>query len=182
MRNKLILTILIISLCALANTEIAESYVFPKQQDKFVNDFAGLINAEDTKKIKLLCEEIRKDELAVIVVATIDSIPKIKKEYENPVIFGTDLFNTWGIGRKGINDGILIFISKNDRETAIVTGYLTEYFLPDSEVGRILNNYMIPQFKNGDFGAGIISGIIEARKVMEKNRRLMYPEKYKEAE
>jgi len=37
---------------------------------------------------------------------------------------------------------------------------------------------MIPNFKKGDYGTGIITGIIEARKVMEKNRRLMYPEKY----
>jgi len=176
MRTKLIFTILLVFFCAYANAKTNEFYIFPKPKDKCVNDFAGLINPEDTKKIKLLCEEITQDELAVIVVVTLDSIPKVKKEYENPVIFGTDLFNTWGIGRKGIDDGVLIFISKNDRKTAIVTGYLTEYFLPDSEAGRILDKYMIPEFTNGEFGTGIIAGIIEARKVMEQNRKLMYPE------
>ena len=179
MRARLLSIILILFLCADANSENDQFYAFPVQKDKCVNDFAQLISSEDTKKIKSLCSEIKKDGLAVIVVATIDSIPKIRKEYENPVLFATDLANTWGIGRKGVDDGVLIFISKNDRKTAIVTGYLTEYFLPDSEAGRILDEYMIPHFKNGDFGTGIISGIIEARKVMEKNRKLMYPEEYK---
>ena len=178
MRIKLIFSILIISFCAYANAETEQFYTFPKPQDKFVNDFAGLLNLEDSKKIKTLCEEIIKDELAVIVVTTIDSIPKVKKEYENPIIFGTDLFNFWRLPKKGI----LILISIKDRKTAICTGYITEYFLPDSEAGRILDEYMIPLFKEGDYGAGIIAGIVKARKVMEKNRRLMYPEKYKEPE
>jgi uncharacterized protein len=169
-------------LCAYANAESDKLYIFPKPVDKCVNDFAGLINTEDKKKIKLLCEEIVKDESAVIVVVTIDSIPKVKKEYKNPVTFGTALFNKWGIGRKGVNDGVLIFISKNDKQIAIVTGLLTRYFLPDSEASKILSEYIIPRFKKGNFGAGIIAGIIEARKVMEKNRKLMYPEKHGQSE
>jgi len=155
-----------------------DNNVFPQNNGTCVNDFAKLINPEDTEKIKSMCDEIRKDELAVIVVATIDSIPKVKKEYESALAYGTDLFNYWKIGRKGVDDGILILVTKNDRKTAICTGYLTEHFLPDWQAGRILDKYMIPNFKKGDYGKGIIAGIIEARKIMEKNRKFMYPEKY----
>ena len=178
MRIKIWLSILVVVLYSYAFAETNNLNVFPKNNGTSVNDFAKLLNTEDTKKIKLLCDEIRKDELAMVVIATIDSIPKVKKEYENVVIYGTDLSNYWGIGRKGVNDGVLVLISKNDRKTAICTGYLTEHFLPDSEARRVLDKYMIPNFKKGDYGTGIITGIIEARKVMEKNRRLMYPEKY----
>lgn len=179
MKTKLFLILLIVSLYSYsAFAETNNIDVFPINNGTSVNDFAKLINAEDTKKIKLLCDEIRKDKLAVIVVATIDSIPKAKVEYEKIIFYGTELFNHWGIGRKGVNDGVLILISKNDRKTAICTGYLTEYFLPDPEAKMVINKYMTPNFKKGDYGTGIIEGIIEARKIMEKNRRLMYPEKY----
>ena len=57
-----------------------------------------------------------------------------------------------------------------------VSGY--HFGLPDGDAGEILRNYLIPNFKEGQYGRGIIEGITEARKVMEKNRRLMYPEKY----
>ena len=178
MRKDIVLSIILLFFTSYVAAEPIPEAVFPKNNGTCVNDFAGLIKADDANKIKSLCKEIFNDELASIVICTINSIPRIRKEYENPVLFGSDLMHHLGIGRKGVNDGVLIFISKNDRKTAICTGYLTEYFLPDSEAGRVLNEYMIPNFKDGNFGQGIIDGIIEARKVMEKNRRLMYPEKY----
>ena len=178
MRIKICLCLLVVFSFSYAFAETNTLNIFPQNNGTSVNDFARLINPEDTKKIKSLCDDIRKDDLAIIVVATIDSIPKVKKEYENVIFYGTDLSNYWGIGRKGINDGVLFLISKKDRKAAICTGYLTEHYLPDAEARKILDKYMIPNFKKGDYGKGIIAGIIEARKVMEKNRKFMYPEKY----
>lgn len=176
MKTKIIFILLILFLDSYAAFAQVNNFdVFPPNNGTCVNDLAKLINAEDTKKIKLLCEEIKKDELANIVVVTIYSLPNVKKEYENPIFYGSDLFNYWKIGW----NGVIFLITKNDRKAAICTGYLTEHFLPDSEAGNILRKYMIPNFKNSNYGHGIISGIIEARKVMEKNRRLMYPEKYR---
>jgi hypothetical protein len=161
-QSKKLLLFLIPLVAFCLHTGSAADSIFPDNNGTCINDFAKLINPQDANTIKSLC--------------TIESIPKVKKEYENAVLYGTELSNYWGIGR----DGILILISKRDRKAAICTGYLTEHYLPDSEAGRILDEYMIPQFKEGNFGTGIIAGIIEARKVMEKNRRLMYPEKYGE--
>ncbi|PKN51195.1 MAG: hypothetical protein CVU55_13780 [Deltaproteobacteria bacterium HGW-Deltaproteobacteria-13] len=175
MKTKIYFILLFLFLCSYkAFAQVNNFDVFPKNNGTSVNDFASLINAQDTKKIKVLCEEIKKDELANILIVTIYSIPNVKKEYEKPIFYGTDLFNHWKIGW----DGIIFLITKNDRKTAICTGYLTEHFLPDSEAKKVIYKYMIPNFKKGDYGTGIITGIIEARKVMEKNRRLMYPEKY----
>jgi uncharacterized protein len=151
---------------------------FPTRKDPWINDFANLINPQDTSTIEALCKQIYEQELASIVICTIESIPKTKKEYENITLYGSDLSNHWDIGRKDVDDGLLILISRKDRKAAICTGYLTEYFLPDAEAGRILRTFMFPKFKNGQYGEGIIAGITEARKVMLKNRRLMYPEKY----
>ena len=179
-QSKILLLFLILLVAFCLHTKSAADSIFPDHNGTCINDFAKLINHQDEDTIKSLCTDIFEDELATIVVCTIESIPKVKKEYENSVLYGTDLFNYWKIGRKGVNDGILILISMGDRKAAICTGYLTEHYLPDSEAGRILDEYMIPQFQKGNFGTGIINGILEARKVMEKNRRFMYPEKYGE--
>lgn len=174
MRRQLLLYLLLLFWVSYVNAETADN-IFPNYNGTCVNDFATLIAPRDSKRITSLCNEITQEGLASIVICTISSIPKVKKEYENIVLYGTDLFNYWRIGR----NGVLVVISKKDRKAAICTGYLTEHFLPDPEVGRILRTYMFPNFKKGDYGKGIIEGIVEARKVMEKNRMLMYPEKYK---
>ncbi len=159
------------------HTNATADDIFPDHNGTFINDFANLIDQKDENIIKSLCADIFKDELAVIVVCTIESLPKVKKEYNDPLLYGTDLFNYWGIGRKGINDGLLILISKGDSKAAICTGYLIEYYLPDPDADIVLKSYMFPHFKQGNYGKGIIEGIIEARKVMEKNRRLLSHEK-----
>jgi len=170
---------LLICLFGHVHAESQEQNIFPDHKGTWVNDFANLIDLKDSERISSICNEVFQEELATIVVCTIQSIPKVKREYENIVLYGTDFFNYWGVGRKGINDGLLILVSKQDRKVAICTGYLTEHYLPDTEAGRIIDVFMVPQFKEGNYGKGIINAINEARRVMKKNRMLMYPEKYR---
>lgn len=91
-------------ICSQGNVSAENS--FPNHNGTCTNDFTNLIGPQHSSKIKSLCQDIFADELAVIVVYTVDSIPKTKKKYQDPVRYGTDLFNYWGIGRKGINDGL----------------------------------------------------------------------------
>ena len=135
----------------------------------YVNDYAEMIDPESETTITQLCENLDNQEIVQIAVCTIDSIPLVKKEYKNEMVYATDLFNKSGIGRSGKNDGLLILISKNDRKAVINTGYFTEKVLPDSTAGRILDKSMIPEFKNGEFGKGIIQGIYEIERVIDRN-------------
>lgn len=155
------------------------SSIFPNKKNEWINDFASLISTDDAKIIESLCKEIYKEELATINICTMESIPKSQKEYSSAVVYGADLLNYWHIGREGINDGILVLISSKDRKVAICTGYLTEHLLPDNDAKRIINKIMVPMFKKNEYGKGIVAGIKEAKKIMIKNKKLMYPEKYK---
>jgi uncharacterized protein len=176
---KKIYLLLILCLAFFCNKKISQTNsIFPKPIG-CVNDYANIIDEDSEKKITDLCNKIKEKGLVKIVICTIDSIPKIKKEYQNPMLYATDLFNNWGIGDKNKNDGLLIFISRNDRKATICNGYFTEHVLSDSTSGRILNNTMIPNFKNGDYGIGIIEGIKIIEYQIDKNMRLMYPEKYR---
>jgi len=151
--------------------------IFPKPIG-YVSDFAELIDENSENIITDLCKNLNNKKYVQIAVCTIDSIPLVKKEYKNEMMYATDLFSEWGIGRKGKDDGLLILISKKDRKAVISTGYFTEQVLHDSTAGRILDKSMIPEFKNGEFGEGIIKGIKEIEKVIYKNLKLMYPDKY----
>ena len=68
------------------------------------------------------------------------------------------LFNYWGIGKKGEDNGILFLISKKDKRVEIETGYGVEEILPDSLVGNIIDRQIIPYFKQDDFDDGTIVG------------------------
>ncbi|MEL6816031.1 MAG: TPM domain-containing protein, partial [Cyanobacteria bacterium J06598_3] len=72
--------------------------------------------------------------------------------------FATELFNAWGIGKAGEDNGVLFLVSKGDRRTEVETGYGMEGILPDAKVGRILDTQVTPQFKAGNFDGGITSG------------------------
>ena len=174
MRNIIhIFTLLILISC---NRAEKSDSIFPKSMG-YVSDYAALIDENSEKIITELCENLDKQEIVQIAVCTIDSIPLIKEEYKNEMIYATDLFNNWGIGRKGKDDGLLIFISKIDRKALINIGYFTENVLHDSTAGRILRKTMIPEFKKGDFSKGVIEGIKEIEKEINKKLKLMYAEK-----
>ena len=76
----------------------------------------------------------------------------------SPKAYATELFNTWGIGKQGVDNGVLFLISKGDRRTEVETGYGIEGILPDAKVGQILREEVTPLFKVGDFNGGIVTG------------------------
>ena len=65
----------------------------------------------------------------------------------------------WKIGRKGTDDGVILLIAKNDRKLRIEVGYGLEGIIPDASAARIIDDYITPYFKNGDFAGGINEGL-----------------------
>ncbi|NER49574.1 MAG: TPM domain-containing protein [Symploca sp. SIO1A3] len=77
---------------------------------------------------------------------------------ESPKAFTTALFNHWGIGKQGQNNGILFLVSQSEHRVEIETGYGVAKILPDAEVAKIIDTQIIPQFKQGNFDAGTLAG------------------------
>lgn len=69
--------------------------------------------------------------------------------------FSRDLFNAWGIGRKGYNDGVAILIAPNERKTRIAVGLGLEKTLTDPVCQEIIDKAMLPSFQAGDFERGV---------------------------
>ena len=75
-------------------------------------------------------------------------------ENEEYNLYANGLYKAWGIGKKGEDKGVLIFLTVKERKIRIETGYGVEGILPDGLVGEILDKYVVPFLKEGNYGKG----------------------------
>lgn len=120
----------------------------------------GIISAATAVEIDGLLTDIRRRtgaEIAAVVVDDIDS--------DDIDGYATELFTEWGIGDKTGDTGALILVAKDRRRAVIRTGYGIEGVLPDILAGRTLNDIMFPEFRNGDYDKGMLSGVKEIHRI-----------------
>ncbi|MBW4425603.1 MAG: TPM domain-containing protein [Nostoc desertorum CM1-VF14] len=125
-----------------------------KEYGGWVTDMAGILSEETETQINQRISQLEAKngtEIAVVTVPATAPADSVKK-------FATELFNFWGIGKKGKDNGILFLISVGDRRVEIETGYRVEAILPDAKVGNIIDTEIIPLFKKGDFEGGTLAG------------------------
>lgn len=127
----------------------------PRQEyGGWVTDMAQIISPDTEAKLNQIISELEHQNGSEIAVVTVrETAPA-----STPKAFATALFNHWGIGKKGKDNGVLFLVSKDDRRVEIETGYGVQAILPDIEVGTIIDSQIIPQFKRGNFDRGILAG------------------------
>ncbi|MEM1394344.1 MAG: TPM domain-containing protein, partial [Cyanobacteria bacterium P01_H01_bin.150] len=127
----------------------------PRQQNgSWVTDMVDMLSPQAETQLNQMISELENQNGTEIAIVT---VPETKPS-STPKKFTTELFNTWGIGKKGQDNGILFLISKGDRRTEIKTGKGIEGILTDAKVINILREQVTPKFKKGNFEAGIIAG------------------------
>jgi len=127
---------------------------FPKPVG-YVNDFANVISPEYRTKITQICLEVKQKTGAEIAVATVDSVGP---DY-TPTEYANLLFEKWGIGQKGKNNGVLLLDAIKERYVWIEVGYGLEGILPDGLVGEIRDRYIIRYLKQGRRGEAYLNGV-----------------------
>ncbi|MCA6123883.1 YgcG family protein [Bradyrhizobium sp. WSM 1704] len=119
-----------------------------------VVDQTGTLSSGDiaslTAKLKDL-ESRKGSQIAVLIVPTIGE--------ETIEQFSIRVAEAWKIGRRKIDDGALLVVAKNDRRLRIEIGYGLEGVLSDAITHRIIDEYITPKFKAGDFAGGISAGV-----------------------
>ncbi|MDJ0772021.1 MAG: TPM domain-containing protein [Mastigocoleus sp. MO_167.B18] len=136
----------------------------PRQQNSgWVTDMVDMLSPEAEAQINQMISNLEQENGTEITVVTVPTT----KPSSTPKAFTTELFNTWGIGKKGKDNGILFLVSKGDRRTEIETGYGVEEILPDALVGSIIRKQVTPKFKKGKFEAGILAGTKSLIKELE---------------
>ena len=119
-----------------------------------VTDVTGTLSAQNIARLeqKLAAFEREKGvQVAVLIVPTVQ--PESIEEY------AVRVFEQWKLGRKRVDDGVLLVVAKNDRKLRIEVGYGLEGALNDATAKRIISDDIVPHFKHGDFAAGIDAGV-----------------------
>jgi uncharacterized protein len=127
-----------------------------------VTDLTSTLNAQQRASLEqTLAEfEARKGaQLAVLIVPTTQ--PEAIEQY------AVRVEEAWKLGRKGVDDSVLLVIAKNDRRLHFEVGYGLEGVLPDAIAKRIIDNDIVPRFREGDFYGGIRAGMDRVMRVVE---------------
>ncbi len=117
----------------------------------FVNDFAGVIEGREAQAMEQLIAGLQQATGAEIAVVTVQSFAPFGSIEE----FGVALASEWGVGRAGEDNGVVIILAMQEREVRIEVGYGLEGALPDGRVGAILDQQVLPAFREGRWGAGL---------------------------
>jgi uncharacterized protein len=119
-----------------------------------VTDLTGTLQPAETQALEDRLREFETRKGAQIAVLIVPSTaPDAIEEYAIRVV------ENWKLGRKGVDDGVLLLVAKDDRRVRIEVGYGLEGVIPDALASRIINEAITPRFKAGDFHGGIAAGV-----------------------
>ncbi len=126
----------------------------PRQNHTWVTDKANILSdSTETQLNQMIAELEAKNGSEIAVVTVPDTKPSA-----TPKAFSTELFNSWGIGKKGKNNGVLLLISSGERRVQIETGSGLQNILPDAKTVSIIQTEITPRFKQQDFDGGTLAG------------------------
>jgi uncharacterized protein len=125
-----------------------------------VNDYANLMPAARVQSLEQRLAQFENETGHQIAVLTVPSLGG-----EDIEGFGIRVAESWKIGKKGSDNGAILVIAQNDRKLRIEVGYGLEGVLPDAIASRIINEAIVPRFRDGDFADGIEAGVDAIMKV-----------------
>ena len=126
----------------------------PPAPTQFVTDRAGFLSAPFASQLAQKLEDYERGtghQVIVWIDRTTGGVPI--DDWANKA------FAAWGVGRKGHDDGVAMFIFSDDRTRRIEVGYGLEGTVPDARAGRIIENDMVPRIRGGDHDGAVQAGV-----------------------
>lgn len=117
-----------------------------------VTDLTGTLTADQRTMLEARLARIEREKGAQIAVLL---LPTTRPETIEQ--FGIRLAESWKLGRKGIDDGVIVILAKDDRAVRIEVGYGLEGVIPDAVAKRIIEERIVPRFRSGDFSGGLMA-------------------------
>lgn len=128
---------------------------FPPLTGRVVDD-AGILSGDTKTRLTSVLAQLEQKTGDQVVVATLKSL-----EGDDIADYGYQLGRAWGIGQKGKNNGAILIVAPNEHKVRIEVGYGLEGTLTDAESKLIIENVIIPQFRAGNYDAGVQAGTVE---------------------
>jgi uncharacterized protein len=155
LRNLIALAALVPLLIVTTGAEPLTSIPNPRGRNgTWVTDMPGALRADTIAQLNSTISDFERTtgaEMAVVVIGSLDGL-----SIEEATV---KLFELWGIGKKSKDNGLLLLWSTGDRRVRVEVGYGLEGVLPDGKTGAILDTYVIPKFKSGQFDEGVLAGV-----------------------
>ena len=127
-----------------------------------VTDLTGTLNAQQAAELEsriAAFESRRGSQIAVLLLPT--TRPEEIEQYSIRVA------EAWKIGRKKVDDGLILIVAKDDRAVRLEVGYGLEGAIPDSVAKRVIEERITPRFRDGDFYGGVRDGVDQLIKLAE---------------
>jgi len=115
-----------------------------------VVDQTGTLTAQQVAALESKLATLEQQRGAQVVVLLVPTTAP-----EDIASYAQRVADTWKIGRRGVGDGVLVVVAKNDRSARIEVAKTLEGAIPDIIAGRIISEQMAPAFRNGDFAGGL---------------------------
>lgn len=127
-----------------------EQLPVPASPQSWVNDYAGVFSGAEKSDLERKLNEFEYRSSTQIFIITLE---------DNGGYSASDLAprigEAWGVGQQGKDNGLLMILDMQDRDVFIATGYGLEEYIPDITAGRIVQHELVPNFKNGEYYAGV---------------------------
>ena len=121
-----------------------------------VTDLTATLSVEQVNVLenKLAAFEAKQgSQIAVLIIPT--------TQPEDIAQFGIRVADVWKIGRKNVDDGVILIVAKDDRKLRLEVGYGLEGVIPDAIAKRVISETITPYFKTGDYAGGIDAGVAQ---------------------
>lgn len=168
MKQLVIAFILFSFLAACGQTKSGDYWSNLPEPTGWVNDFDHLYTKAQKKTLDSLIANYEQKTSVEISIVTIPVTATDQEHFEDLTL---RMGQTWGIGKKDKNNGILIGISKEYRVIRIQNGLGIEKLISDKQTKEIIDSYFIHHFKKGDFFKGSYDGIIAITKTLDEANR-----------
>jgi uncharacterized protein len=135
------------------SAETSDRYRQSLRPQGHVSDWANVLSAEQRTNLEARIASVAQTngpELAVVVLPSLEG-----GQVDD---FAVKLFEQWGVGKKGQDNGILFLVAIDDRKMRVEVGYGFEGVLTDAAAGRLLDEFVVPRFKEQRYDEGILAG------------------------
>ncbi|MCF7857978.1 MAG: TPM domain-containing protein [Candidatus Cloacimonetes bacterium] len=147
-KTLLLLIIFVFTLPALNSLDV------PKLKGA-VNDYAGILDSKAENQLEVLLRDVQSKTSSQVALLTIPSL-----QGENLEDYSLKVAQTWKLGQKEFDNGVLMLVTLKEKKIRIEVGYGLESIITDAKSGYIIRTYIVPGFKKGDFAGGITNGLL----------------------
>ena len=127
----------------------------PSKPDRYFNDYASVVDQATALQLNEQLAQFERETSTQILVAV---YPNMQSESE-VADYTQRVAQTWGVGQKGRNNGVVLFVFVQNHQMFIQTGYGLEGALPDATAFDITHNVIAPFFKKNDYAGGLKAGV-----------------------